>query len=287
VIAVLATRLTPRDRWLLRMLAEHQVLTSAQIAQLAYPSGDTARHRLIDLWRLRAVDRAQPWAPSGSAPMHYVLGDGGAAILAAEHGVTPASIGYRRERALAILASPRLNHTTGLNGVMTALVAAARTRPGYALTAWWPERRCQRQWGDFVRPDAYGRWNENGRDTDFFLEYDLGTEPVRRVAGKLAGYAALAEATGITTPVLFWFPTAEREASVHAELKHAIVPAATAAGTACPADRVWLPAGTGTARLPLHALHVPPAVSWPRDQPPAALRQTAQDMPIPPMPPQE
>ena len=158
VIAVLASRLTPRDRWLLRMLAEHQVLTSSQIAQLAYPSGDTARHRLIDLWRLRAVDRAQPWAPSGSAPMHYVLGDGGAAILAAEHGVTPAGIGYRRERALAILASPRLNHTTGLNAVMTALVAAARTRPGCALTAWWPERRCQRQWGDFVRPDAYGRW---------------------------------------------------------------------------------------------------------------------------------
>src|SRR5437868_5230468 len=95
LIAELAGRLTSRDRWLLAMLAEHQVLTSHQITQLAYRSSTTATHRMLLLWRLRAVDRAQPFTPTGSAPMHYVLGDAGAAILAAARDLTPAEAGYR------------------------------------------------------------------------------------------------------------------------------------------------------------------------------------------------
>ena len=36
--ATLAWRLTPRDRWIIRMLHEHRVLTSNQITALAFPS---------------------------------------------------------------------------------------------------------------------------------------------------------------------------------------------------------------------------------------------------------
>src|SRR5437660_756392 len=82
----------------------------------------------------------------------------------------------------------------------------------------------EHQWGRYARPDAYGRWRDDGSGTDFFLEYDTGTEPVARVAAKLRGYAALADATGITTPVLFWFPAPAREASVRAALGAAGVP---------------------------------------------------------------
>jgi Replication-relaxation len=259
LIAALAGRLTPRDRWLLAMIAEHQVLTSIQIAQLAYSAPGTARHRMLVLWRLRAVDRTQPFTPTGSAPMHYVLGDAGAAILAAARGLTHAEAGYRRDRALAIFTSPQLAHTVGVNGVMTALAAATRTSPGATLTAWWPERRCEQQWGRHAHPDAYGRWRENGRDTDFFLEYDTGSEPTARVAAKLPGYAALAAATGINTPVLFWFPTPAREASVRTALAGSTVPVATATPAAGPgpAGRVWLPIGRDGPRLPLAALAHP------------------------------
>ena len=41
LIAWLAARSTPRDLWLLRMLAEHRVLTSLQVAQLAFTSPST------------------------------------------------------------------------------------------------------------------------------------------------------------------------------------------------------------------------------------------------------
>src|SRR5260370_10955897 len=226
VIAELAVRATPRDLWLLRMLAEHGVLTSIQVAQLAFGSAATARHRLIGLWRMGAIDRAQPFTASGSAPMHYVLGDAGAAVLAERAGTTPRDAGYRRERALAVFASSRLSHAVGANGVMTALVATARTRSGSALPTRWPEHRCAAQWGTMARPDAYGRWHQDGQDTDFFLEYDNGSEDAGRVAGKLPGYAALARGTGIATPVLFWFPTVRREPAIRPPLSGTRVPAA-------------------------------------------------------------
>ena len=290
VIAELAARATPRDLWLLRMLAEHRVLTSFQVAQLAFSSPTTARHRLIQLWRLRAIDRAQPFTTSGSAPMHYVLGDAGAAILAARAGTTPRDAGYRRERALAVFASAGLSHAVGTNGVMAALAATARTRPDSTLVTWWPEHRCAQQWGTMARPDAYGRWREdNHPDADFFLEYDKATEPDERVAGKLAGYAALSAATGIITPVLFWFPSVGREAAVRPHLSSQRVPVATAsaATSASPADTVWLPAGKVGPRLRLAALAIP-APGAGTSPAPAVLPPAGPSLaggPVPPMPP--
>ncbi|WP_213862128.1 hypothetical protein, partial [Streptomyces aurantiacus] len=43
-----------------------------------------------------------------------------------------------------------------------------------------------------------------------------------RVGRKLAGYAKLATTTGITTPILFWVPTARREARVRRALSAAL-----------------------------------------------------------------
>src|SRR5207253_1270119 len=76
----------------------------------------------------------------------------------------------------------------------------------------------------------------------------------------LAGYAALAEATGITTPLLVWLPTSRREATARRQLHKAwrelddprAVPVATAAAELLnpeaahpsPADEVWLPLDT-------------------------------------------
>ena len=293
LIAWLAARSTPRDLWLLRMLAEHRVLTSVQVTQLAFTSASTARHRLIELWRMRAIDRIQPFTASGSAPMHYVLGDAGAAVLAGRAGIRPADAGYRREHALAIFASASLAHTVGTNGVMTALVATARARQGQSLVTWWSEHRCAAQWGTMARPDAYGRWHEDGYpDTDFFLEFDRGTETDGRVAAKLAGYARLAASTGITTPVLFWLPSPGRESAVRAALSGSRVPIATASPAegviASPADAVWMPAGRDGLRLPLAALAIPApstGASRPAAVPSAQPAPSLTGGPVPPMPP--
>jgi hypothetical protein len=217
LIAVLATRLRPRDTWLLELLHEHRVLTTHQIHQLAFSSISAATHRMLTLWRLRAVERFRPAVAAGSAPLHYVLGPAGAAILAERRHLSTAQFGYRLDRALALAASDKLAHLVGSNGIFTALAAHARAHPGAELDAWWSERRCAQVWGKIVRPDGYGRWQHDGRATDFFTEYDTGTEPLHRLLAKIGDYQTLAEMTGIThTPVLFVLPGPTREQHLHA-----------------------------------------------------------------------
>jgi hypothetical protein len=242
-LVVLAGRLTGRDRDLCRLLAEHRVLTTPQLVELAFPSRNAAEHRLTILHRLGVVDRFRPHHTPGSAPYHYVLGPLGAALLAAEADREPSRLGYRRDRTLALAHSQRLAHLLGVNGFFTALVRAARGHPDAALEVWWSEQHCAAQWGRLVRPDGYGRWREHQQRVDFFLEYDRGSEPVGRLAGKLAGYLELAHASEIATPLLLWLPTPAREATARRALAGSSLPVATASPhpTHTPAEPVWLP----------------------------------------------
>jgi Replication-relaxation len=255
------------------------------------------------------LDRFQPFVPIGTASMHYVLAPAGAAVLAAEHGLEVTDLGYRHDRAFGITHSLRLAHTIGVNEWFTALVDRARHDPDATVGAWWSEARCARHFGDLIKPDAYGRWKAHGREIEFFLEYDFGTEQLDKLASKLHGYAALAAATGITTPLLVWLPTSRREATTRQVLTPAwqhledprSVPLATAAAESLnpqtahpsPADPVWLPldsTGGPQARRTLHHLlaawpHLPPPVTEP-DQTSASQTTVPNTLPPPdPMPP--
>jgi hypothetical protein len=257
-LARLAGRLTDRDRMLCRLLLEHRVLTTRQLADLAFPNIDTAEHRLVILHRLGVVDRFRPHRRHGSAPYHYVLGPAGAAVLAAEEGIAVRQLGWRRDRLIGLAVSQHLAHLVGVNGFFCALTRAARQQPGAVLEAWWPAQRCTARWGSLIRPDAYGRWREEGiGEVDFFLEYDRGTEPIVRLAAKLTGYADLAHATGIATPLLVWLPTPAREAATRRVLLHPGVRVATAAAPLTPhspAEAVWLPVGGAGPRRRLATL---------------------------------
>lgn len=317
--ARLAARLTARDKWIIRMLHEHRVLTTTQVTACAFPSQRAAEQRLLELFRWSVVSRFRPPAVIGSAPMYYVLGPAGASVLAAEHGLDVKDLGYRHDRELGRAYSMTLAHTVGVNDWFAALVADARRHPdtpqGRAVGAWWSEHRCARHFGDLVRPDGYGRWHAEGGAVEFFLEFDFGTEALAVVAGKLAGYARLAASTGITTPVLVWLPTARREAAARRVLARAWqeldepggVPLATAAADllhhdaldASPAEPVWLPLGPASSgdrdgvRRTLHRLPdawpdlPPPAPSTPPDanEPLTVEAGRALLPPTPPMPP--
>lgn len=256
--ARLAHRLTTRDLWIAAMLHEHRVLTSDQITALAFPSFRSGRQRLRELYLWAVIDRFRPHATTGSAPMHYTLAPAGADILAAHHGHPAArDIGYHRDTALAIAHSLRLAHTVGVNHWFTTLAAAARRHGHRGVTAWWSEQRCAAHFGDFVRPDAYGRYTTGAGTVEFFLEYDLATESLDKLARKLLDYDQLAVATRITTPVLVWLPSTKREATARRSLATAWhnladphrVPVATAAASLLdpdqphpsPAQAVWLP----------------------------------------------
>ncbi|MGH3630694.1 MAG: replication-relaxation family protein [Sciscionella sp.] len=271
--ARLAGHLTTRDRWIARMLAEHRVLSTTQITQLAFPTRRATNLRLLQLYRWRVIDRFQPYIGAGRAPMHYVLDIAGAHTLAHEDGLDPTTLKFHPARSVGIAHSPRLAHTLGVNTLFTTLIQHARTHPGSELRAWWPETRCTTTWGDIVRPDSYGRWRDDGGEIEWFLEWDTGSYPLPRVAAKLADYARLATTTTIITPLLLCLPTTRRETHARTTLTQAIralphpsqVPIATTntelLTNTNPAQAVWLPLNpTHPGRRPLTGL----ASQWPQ-----------------------
>ena len=241
-----ASRVTGRDRYLCRLLLDHQVLTTGQLRQVCFPSERTAQLRLVQLHQLRIVDRFRPLVAVGSAPQHWILDSLGAALLAAERGVEVGELAWRRDKTVALAASAQLAHLVGSNGFFCSLLAAGRHQPETDLALWWSARRCAAAWGAIVRPDGYGVWTQTGRRTGFLLEHDTGSETTGRLAEKLDRYARLFTATGRTIPVLFSFPGPGRETQARWVLRHPDVPVATAvlAAGQSPADPVWLPVST-------------------------------------------
>ena len=184
--------LTLRDRHLLDLLDEHQVLTTSQLTRLAFPSRTMAQRRLLRLTQLGVLDRFRWHQQVGSQDWHYTTGLLGCELIAAARGASAPRPGEHRRRLTRLAANPRLGHLLGSNDVFTRLAGHAATQPGCALSAWWSERRCAGRYGQLVRPDGYGAWTQHGQHTQFFFEYDTGTEPLTRVVAKLPGYADLA-----------------------------------------------------------------------------------------------
>jgi hypothetical protein len=240
-----ARHLTERDRYICSLLAEHRVLTTDQITAVAFDSPVTARHRLSTLYRLRFLDRFRPFRRVGTAPNHWVLDAIGAAVVAAERGVEVEDLRWRRDRSLGLQSSSQLAHRVGTNGFFCSLLGASRHAAEAELRVWWPERRCLSTWGEVVRPDGYGVWAEASTEVAFFLEYDRGTETLDRLAAKLDGYATLAAAAKDPFWVLFWFPSARREAGARKVLAGSSVPVATGCHSDAPTGAVWLATNGG------------------------------------------
>ena len=237
------SRLTDRDRYICRLLYDHQVLTTHQVRQVRFDSQRRTTLRLSQLHQLRILDRFRPLRLSGSAPNHWILDTLGAAVVAAERGVDLAELGWRKDRLVALAASSQLGHLVGTNGIFCSLLETARQRPDAELVLWWPARRCARRWGQIVRPDGYGVWREGDRRVAFLLEYDNGTERIARLGEKLQRYRRLFDLAGERVWVLFCFPGPHREANARRALNQAGLPVATTHLQAGPdlSDRAWLP----------------------------------------------
>src|SRR5487761_1297539 len=258
-----AGHLTDRDRELVRLVARHRVLTTEQLAALAFGNITTARHRLAVLVRLGLLRRFRPHLQTGSAPWHYVLGPVGAAMLGQEDRDKKKWLPQvRADRQLALERSQRVGHMTGASWFFVALARHAREHGGGELLRWDGEGEASdylyarsRELGP--RPDGLGVWGPDGTDIAVLLESDTGTEHLPQLVGKLTGYAEQAGTnTALTMPLLFCFPTARREQSARKAL------AATAASldlqiaTAALDPRVTCPA-CGPAWMPLHGGHAP------------------------------
>ena len=246
-LTALAGRLTAGDRQVCQLLGDHQVLTAGLLAMLVGTPPRTLQQRLTTLTTLKVVDRFRPHRPvgAGSAPYHYLLGEAGAAVLAADGNATVDRPGWDRAQLLRLAhANGHLTHLLAVNTMFAQLTHTARHRAGTRLVCWWPAGRCQAQWGPLIGPDAYARWQDPDGEVDFFLHHHPTQPAADQPTLPLEGYNDLAAATGITTPVLLYAVDPDQEAQLRERLtgQRLLVPVATS-NPACgpPAEAVWLP----------------------------------------------
>jgi hypothetical protein len=244
-LAALAGRLTNRDQRLCRLLWEHRVLTSHQITQLTFGHLDTAEDRLRTLTHLQVLDRFRPRRDTGSAPYHYVLGPLGAAVLAAERGITVTDLGYRRATTLAIAHHPHLAELVTVNGLFCALAGHARHHPDTELAVWLSQRDCQAKWGRIIQAHGFGRWRDHHSEVGFFLHHHPQQQPIKALISVLAGYDTLAQAIPqlATNLLLVWLNRLDQEATLHRLVppRPYLVATATPHHGADPAEAIWWP----------------------------------------------
>jgi hypothetical protein len=257
--------LGPRDRLLLRLLADHQVLTTPQVHALLFPSLRRAQRRLTVLLRAGFLDRFRDrQGRGGSQPWHWTLGPLGLALDAAARGHPPPTGRQVQARQHAVAGNPSLGHLLGVNQFFVDLAAHARAHPGTRLARWWSEQQAAAMFRG-VHPDGHGLWQAAGHTVGFFLEFDTGSENHARVTGKLAAYDKLAHAGGPAYPVLFWLHSPARETHLRQALANLPTPrcpvvtgvrrSGRSGHPAGPAGAVWaLAADPAKPRLALHQL---------------------------------
>jgi hypothetical protein len=239
-------QLTSRDLTIADWLDRHGVLTTTQITAAFFTSPTTASHRLAKLRAVGLLDRFhRPHPGGGFGPWHWVIGALGVQITTAARGVAPPAPRSLRARHARLVDSAKLPHLLGTNQFFVDLHAHARTHPGNRLVRWWSEPETHTRYGGRIQPDGHGLWRDDDITIGLFLEYDRGSEDLRRLVRKLAAYDQLAGDGGPAYPVLFWLHSRHREDNLHAELaRHRLagrVPVATAArdSAAHPAGRIW------------------------------------------------
>ena len=244
----IAASITDRDQHICIDLFEHRILTTIQLYELHFPSYPRARKRLLELHRLGLLWRVRPHQQLGSLPWHYVLDEPGALVVAESRGIEPTELGFRFDRVLGMLDSPRLRHLRETNGFFTRLAHACRTsREPCRLAEWWGERSAAERWQGLVRPDGLGRLEGAPESSvTFALELDRGTESRDRLAEKIERYVLIAPGPDAPEAVLSSFPSLEREQSARQVLASAALTVATTTlhrHLANPLGVVWRPLG--------------------------------------------
>ncbi len=194
----LARHLTERDREIVWMLFEQQVLTTDQLALVFFSSRRRAQDRLLFLYRHRVLDRFYPPAPFGSGKLqaHWLLDEAGAILVAAQLGVERRKLGWQRRDDWG--SHPQLAHRLETNRFVTDLIAATLAERSLGV-AWWvgPREAARRLAFDehlpSPRPDGAFELVCPPGSVECYLEWDRGTETRQRLHDKLLAYLQVHE----------------------------------------------------------------------------------------------
>ncbi len=244
-LALIASRLTDRDRRIALDCYEHRLLTTEQLRRLHFAGARKARQRLGELHEMRVLERARPpWQRGeGSTPYHWTLDLAGAHIVAANLGIDRTDLHWHRTPAATLVSSTTRQHLTAINEFATRLHEEAR-HAGGALHEWLGERGAHQLLDGIVTPDSYLRLEHpDVRTVHLLLELDRGTEDHDRLLTKTHRYAKAiprSRLADLDPLVLLLVPGARRAATLTRTLAESPVPIVV---------RPWTPADGATLDL--------------------------------------
>lgn len=252
------TALPGRDQALLRWLLLGSVVTSELAALLVYDSVRTARRRLSRLVAdglLRGFWAANSQRPRG----RYAY-----SLLGPVRDAMTERVGVAASRRGAPAATGTI-HQLATHDLLAGFLRA-ECPAEFGLAAWLPERPLAHLFDDYLRPDALALIGVTGGSVTLFIERDLGTEPTRVLAAKVARYRTLlVRAPAVTTNLGIVVESRRRAQSLLARLDL----------TAGSSPRVWLALAPDLVADPFAAI-------W---QDVAGERRSTIDLPSDPRPP--
>ena len=194
----LARHLTERDREIVWVLFEQQLLTTDQLTLLFFSSRRRAQDRLLFLYRYRVLDRFYPPARfgSGKPQAHWLLDEAGAILVAAQLGVERKKLGWQPRDDWG--SHPQLAHRLETNRFVTDLIAATLVERSLGVTWWVGPREAARRLNvdehlPSPRPDGAFEVVCPAGSIECYLEWDRGTETRERLHDKLLAYLQMHE----------------------------------------------------------------------------------------------
>jgi hypothetical protein len=231
-----------RELVLLTMLSEHRFLTTQQLKAMFWPTAHLrsaqlhlqhlARDlRLVMRWpQVEPVPRGErrpaTWWGFRHHSSVWLLTELGAAVAAAYRKLDQQALVRRSFYSAHTTHHPE--HTLGMNGFWVSLAAAASELAQEGLYTWLGDDAARgivsELEGADLRPDGWGRYLTQDREVRFSLEWDAGTEPPKRLAGKARAYLKHYAGRGRpeTTHVLIVLPGHTREDSIADAVRRAL-----------------------------------------------------------------
>jgi hypothetical protein len=222
----LARRLDLREREIVLVLFEHEVLLTHQIRVLFFSSLRRCQDVLKKLKDLALIER--------DTPSQFGMGRAQSMWTLTEDGVRVVAVLKRKPRS-AIEWMPRqsfhssdrhLHHLHGVNRFFVSLVEASLSYPGHGLEKWLPPKQVHSQ-NNWVTHDGFGRYQHEAGACDFYFEYDRGTEWHDQLVRKLRGYLLMSikwteEGAEYFPNVLVLVPNEKREKAFDKAMKAAV-----------------------------------------------------------------
>jgi hypothetical protein len=207
------------DLAVLLAIDQYRYLDRDHVTDLFFPGRRSAELCLKDLLWRGLIHRwpVKRWQGSALMPSVYALTTSGARQIAKLRGQDPRPICDRARHARE--QTYHLRHDLEASRFFTKLAAVARDLPDQGLYHWLGEATCRAAHERDSSPpsDGWGRYLLADREITFDLEWDRGTEHVRRLRTKASGYVTYfrGRRDAELHHVLFVAPTRVCEGELH------------------------------------------------------------------------